>query len=644
MRFPLQIDRYMLRHFLPLLLLTFLICWFIVTMQFIWRYTDDFVGKGLDLGSIFRILMDVALMVVPTALPLGILLAGIMTFGGLGERLELLAIKSSGMPLIRIMLSLSGVTFLLSIGLFFYLNKVVMEAQVKFFQMVFSVREARPDLDLPEGTFFSGIKGYNLFVREKDHERKTLNGLMIYDQTDGFDRTRIIVADSGRLRMDTSKTFLTLDLFDGESFQLLGNEGFLNKDGYTGENVPPTYYKEQFRQKRIIIPFDANFKLQSDEDLRGQFVGKNLAQLTRFIQDTARYALDSVGQVNRWAAINGFNSMRYEGFSQSFGGEEALLSAARVEPFTLDSLEKRLSAAQRIEGLTWAQDRISSFSSDAGYMFSTYDWQAYYYRTHDQERHRKFTFPVACLLFFFIGAPLGSIIRKGGIGTPMVTSVLLFIIYYMVDTYGYKMSYNGQWPVWIGMWLSSFLLLPTGVILTWLATRDSARLNVDALGMTVKRFLRPVQRRSLTVRELVLQPMEPVEVEKMIAETERRLHLLQNHTFLSQGYLKPRELTTLNTLYHQLYLQLEGLVDRGIDYKEGLLLAPLQELPQIGKYFSFLLPRQLWGQWILLLTPPLALLYIPYLYTLKVKKGRRLKRLDVKLQQLKTTYQKTWTT
>lgn len=633
----------MLQQFLPLLALTFAVCWFVVIMQFMWRYVDDFIGKGIALSTLGHVLIFAAEMVLPTALPLGILLASLMTFGGMGERLELLAIKSSGTPLHKVMIPLFFTSLLLGVGLFVYLNTVVMEAQVKFYQIAFSARQKQPDLEIPEGSFYNGITNYNLYVQKKDHKHRTLRGILIYDMSNGFNETRIIRADSGKLTMDLSKTFLTLDLYNGESFQNLKESITPNKNSNNNNNLPKPFIKEHFQYKQIVIPFDANFKLQSDDDLRNQFVGKNLFQLNKYIQDTARYALDSVGIHNAKILMHQVNNARYADLhipdaDTTKVWKQAIENLQQQSIHTqvnIDSLLQRANVDQRIAALSVAVSRLQNLSSESQFRDGEYEWQAYYYRTHDQERHRKFTFPAACIIFFFIGAPLGSIIRKGGIGTPMVTSVLLFIVYYMIDTYGYKMGYTGQWPVWIGMWLSTFALLPLGIFLTYQATRDSSSLNLDAIISAFKEFFNPKKKRAFRIRELIINEMSNQEAVQhtlsLSMQTDQLLHL----PFISKGKPSFANLRNLQMHYKELKNSTNQYATALLDNPTKGLPTKLAELPLQRASFTPLFGNRHWLYILLVPLLPISLALICYLYTIRKKERARLKKQIEILRNIK---------
>ncbi len=596
---------------MPLLVMTFVICWFVVLMQMLWSRADEIVGRGLDTWVLIQLLFHAAVMALPTATPLGILLASVMTFGGLGERLELLAMKSAGVPLYRIMSPLFVVGITIGLALFVYLNTAMMDAQVKFFQIIFSAQQSRPDLEIPQGVFYNQIPGYSLFVKKKNHENRTLHELMIYDFSRGSSQPRIVLADSGKLQMDASKTFLTLDLYKGESFEQLSQGSFFEGSSSTSSHdrdLPASYLKEHFSHKRIVIWFDTNFKMIDDEGLRSQFVGKNLLQLNRYIRDTAIYNLDSVGRSNAREALSGSLADRYTQTSirpldpspEAKQHLQALEQGAKRQQITLDSLYRMASPEQLETALKNASEKLHNMTELATFWDGAYQAEAYNFRSHSQERHRKFTFPVACIVFFFIGVPLGALIRKGGIGMPMVTSILLFVVYYMIDT-------------WLGMWFSTFILLPIGAFLTYEASRDSVALNLDELMFRLKKFLRPERIRNIIPKELILNYVSTEEAKKLISTAQEKMQEVAKNPFFTHRRIGFSTLSQLNRDYGQTSRSLDRLVDRLVDTDNRLVLAKLMDLPQLPRLFAPLLPKKKAIYIVLLGILPLSLPYVWYL-------------------------------
>ena len=497
---------YMLQSYVPLLLMTFFICLFIVLMQFLWRYIDDLVGKGLTIDVIGELFFYAALTMVPMALPLAILLASLMIFGNLGEKFELTAMKASGISLLKVMSPLIVLISFIAVGAFFFQNNVLPIAQTKMWTLLYSMRQKSPELEIPEGVFYSQIPGYNFYVESKDRESGTLFNMMIYDVSRGFDNARVILADSGHLKSADDKIHLFLQLYNGEQFEnLRENQGNVNQG-----NQP--YRREQFDLKEILLAFDANFNRMDESGMRNQYVGKNMRELQATI-DSVGHRVDSIGNIYAREISDG-TYVRVSQYIEEKKGDTIVRkprpTVAMSTPINIDSLFYKENPTKSRSYLTMALNRATNIRQE--YEFKSYvmDEDRTTIRRHGIEMHKKFTLSFACLVFFFIGAPLGAIIRKGGIGTPLVISVFLFIFYYIIDNTGYKFARDGVMPVWEGIWLSSFVLLPLGVFLTYKAMRDSAVLNIDAYKNFFRR-LRGTQKRELEVKEYAMEDVTPAE-------------------------------------------------------------------------------------------------------------------------------------
>ncbi|MDE7236457.1 MAG: LptF/LptG family permease, partial [Paramuribaculum sp.] len=278
----------MMRSFVPLFVMTFFICLFIVLMQFLWKSIDDLVGKGLTFDVIAELFFYAALSMIPMALPLSILLASLMTFGNLGENFELTAIKASGVSLLKAMRPLIALIIAISIGAFFFQNDVLPIAQTKMWTLLFSVRQKSPEVEIPEGVFYDQIPGFNLYVESKNRDTGTLYDVMIYDMSSGFDNARVILADSGKLMSAADKVHLYLTLWKGEQFENLSDQQAVKGAG----SVP--YRRESFDFKEILLSFDANFNRMDEEGMRNQYVGKNIRELQATI-DSVTHRIDSIG-------------------------------------------------------------------------------------------------------------------------------------------------------------------------------------------------------------------------------------------------------------------------------------------------------------------------------------------------------------
>lgn len=499
-----RLYRYMLRSYVPLLLMTFFICLFIVLMQFLWRYIDDLVGKGLSIDVIGELFFYAALTMVPMALPLAILLASLMIFGNLGEKFELTAMKASGISLLKVMSPLIILISFIAVGAFFFQNNVLPVAQTKMWTLLYSMRQKSPELEIPQGVFYTQIPGYNFYVESKDRDSGTLFNMMIYDVSRGFDNARVILADSGHLKSADDKAHLFLQLYNGEQFENLRDNG-----AYSQSSQP--YRSENFDLKEILLAFDANFTRMDEAGMRNQYVGKNMTQLQATI-DSVGLRVDSIGAVyakeikeRPYINVTPVSTRLVNGKAV----EEVRIPypAASVRSYNIDSLFYADQNRTR-NYLTSAIGRVQTIKQEYEFRSFVMEEDRATIRRHGIEMHRKFTLSFACLVFFFIGAPLGAIIRKGGIGTPLVISVLLFIFYYIIDNTGFKFARDGKTAVWEGVWLSSFVLLPLGVFLTYKAMRDSAVLNIDAYKNFFRR-LRGLQRRELELKQYAMVDVTP---------------------------------------------------------------------------------------------------------------------------------------
>lgn len=490
---------FILQSFVPLFVMTFFICLFIVLMQFLWRYIDDLVGKGLGVDVIAELFFYAALSMVPMALPLSILLASLMTFGNLGERFELTAMKASGISLLRVMSPLIVLMAIISVAAFFFQNNVLPVAQTKMWTLLFSMKQKSPELEIPEGVFYDQIPGYNLYVEKKNRDNGTLYDIMIYDVSKGFDNASIILADSGRLAMTEDKTHLFLSLWNGESFENL------KEAGQSMGNVP--YRRESFDEKEILVSFDANFNRMDEDGMRSQFVGKNMSELQATI-DSVSLRVDSIGRSygREMRQMRRFGVQPYTVSYDTAGHMTSTLvpDVMLARPVNVDSMLHGGSSASALNYINQALTRARRQKQDYEFKGLMLQDDRKTIRRHGIELQKKFTLSFACIIFFFIGAPLGAIIRKGGLGMPLVISVFLFIFYFIIDNTGYKMARDGHMEIWEGMWLSSAVLLPLGIFFTYKAMRDSAVFNKDAYVAFFRRLAGMREKRHIEVKELVM--------------------------------------------------------------------------------------------------------------------------------------------
>lgn len=545
----------MLQRFLPLLSMTFFICLFIVLMQFLWKSIEDLVGKGLSVGVICELFFYAALSMVPTALPLAVLLASLMVFGNLGEKFELTAMKASGISLFRIMRPLIVFMAFLAVGAFFFQNDVLPIAKTKMWTLLFSVRQKSPEVEIPVRSFYDQIPNMNLYTESKNPETGMLYGMILYDLSRGYDNTRVILADSGRFNFTEDKTRLFLHLYSGEMFENMRD----NSMGASSSRYMP-FRREHFDDKQIYFPFDANFNRIDEGGMRSQYIGQNVRQLMHSIDSIGR-EVDSVGTQYATEIRNApyFGLTRTITQRQPDGTFENIErpKVALDQPIDIDSIITARGPSLQKSYLTQALAKAKRQKQEYMYRSLALSEQAKLMRRHDIEMQRKFTLSFACIIFFFIGAPLGAIIKKGGLGMPLVISVLLFIVYFLIDNAGYKMARDGKMPVWEGIWLSSFVLLPMGVFFTYKAVGDSAVFNMDAYRNFFRRLIGKTMARDLTLKEVRMTEVEPSVAADMLS------HFLESAIATKQNMAALTPLKRLFATSHTALLrqELNNLVD-----------------------------------------------------------------------------------
>lgn len=615
----------MLQSFLPLFLMTFVICLFIVLMQFLWKYIDELVGKGLEMNVILELFMYAALSMVPLALPLSILLASLMTFGNLGEQFELTAMKASGVSLIKSMRPLIVLMIFVAIGAFFFQNNVLPIAQTKMYTLLYSMRQKSPELDIPEGVFYDQITGFNLFVNKKDRETGILHDLLIYDVSKGTDNSTIIYADSGKMSFTDDKQHLFLTLWHGEQF-----ENLREQQGMSSNNVP--YRRESFDNKEVMIAFDANFNRMDESGMRNQYVGKNISELQATI-DSVNERVDSIGAVYGKAIKEipyfGINYYRYE------RTDTGLVSTHQNEvmmehPLNLDSIFTGANPAFKKSYLNQALGKAKRTKQDYEFKSLTMSDDRRIIRRHAIELMKKYTLSMACLVFFFIGAPLGAIIRKGGLGTPLVISVFLFIFYYIIDNTGYKMARDGKVDVWEGIWLSTFVLLPLGIFFTYKAVNDSAVFNKDAYVNFFRKLFGTAETRKLQMKELI---MDDVDTDVALNKIEHLNDICQK--FLDryarrQNYIQYWTEGFDRHQIHTISAELEQLVDYLSNSSKKVIILKLMELPIMRHLWLYQPSDYRWLSWIFIILFPIG---IP-LYIFGTKSQQHLKE---EIQHIMTT-------
>ena len=470
-----KLYKLILRSYLGPFVLTFFIALFILVMQFLWKYIDDLVGKGLQWNVIGELLFYASTTFVPLALPLAILLSSLMTFGNLGERYELVAMKSAGISLRKAMKPLIVLSVFISIFAFFFSNNILPVTNLKFKSILYDVRQQKLALNIRPGIFYNGIDGYVMRVGKKDKDGVTIRNVIIYDHSSRMGNTNVTQADWGRMEQSDDGSILELTLYDGFNFD--------EKTGRKYDHNRPmqrTYFGEQYRR------FDlSEFKMMrtNEELFKNHYQMLNLKQL-EISEDSLKREMD-----NRAAGLERAIELSYFYNKQLDSTRYASL------PDTIEVLAPviafdSMSKADLTSIYDLALNSARNTRNNVEFNKSDHENRMILLRKHQVEWHRKFTLSIACLVLFFIGAPLGAIIRKGGLGLPLIISVVFFVIYHVISMTGEKSVKAGQMAPIVGMWLSSAILLPLGVFLTYKATTDSPLLDTESWQRFIQRFFK----------------------------------------------------------------------------------------------------------------------------------------------------------
>lgn len=514
-----KLDWYVLKKFLLVFAGAFFVVLFVFMMQFTWRYVDDLIGKGLSFDILAKFYWYMAQTLVRDSLPLSVLLASLITFGNMGESFELLAMKAAGIPLIRIMRPLAIFAAFLTGTSFYFQNFTSPDAQINMRTLLFSMKEQSPAVEIPEGVFYNGVPNINIYVQRKNTLTGMLYQTIIYKTDQGFDRAQIVLADSARLEVTRDKMHLRLELWNGEQFESLESSGgAATQMMQNGAHEP--FDRETFRFKTLLIDFDSNFSLMDKSLIAGMPTAKNMKQIQQSV-DSMNAELDSVGrQFYKDACVTYYrrpqlpakDSVALLNLLRSRQGQSTLAFdtiVAHTDP-------QKLQMARQI-----ALSSVKSVSADLEWKAMGADQEQRSLLGHEVEWHNKITYSLACLLFFFVGAPLGAIIRKGGLGMPTVISVAIFIVWYIIYTSGMKMARDGNINMVLGMWISTMVIAPFSVFFTYKANKDSVVFNIDAYKHFFVRLFglrtsRHIFRKEVIIDEPRLDKL-PVEIEALIS-------------------------------------------------------------------------------------------------------------------------------
>jgi len=569
-----KLYSFMFWTFLQLLLATFSVCLFILLMQWLWKYVDDLVGKGVEISVLAELFFYSANQLVPQALPIAVLLASLMTFGNLGEHLELLAMKSSGISLIRIMKPLIILTFFLSCISFVFHNNVLPGAQAKLFTILYSIRMKTPELDIPEKSFYKGIEKYNIYVGKKD-KTGLLMDVMIYEYSKGFDNMKVIVADSGRMNISDDKTCLIFTLYNGESFQNFN----INKSRFDQNQIP--FQRQKFNIQDILINFNSNLVMADESFFSNREFSKNIPELRSFIRERSISDDSITNDIRSNIAENVYTSS----FKQARSSRTTSNLQNDTIPYSnYELLYKSFSEDKKLQLLNEAKTKVDRLVNDYSYKLYEQTDSQRPIRGHKIELHRKFTWSLACFLFFFIGAPLGAIIRKGGLGLPAVLSVFLFILYYYVDIFGMKMVRQDNWPTWEGMWLSSFVLASLGLFFTYKAVNDSVVFNIDAWKETLLRFTGKREIRNYSKKTVIMNFPDYKEDIRIMEKWNEEANL-----YIGKKRKIPFYISFWKQNFNDMHLTnllsvMDNWIDDLLNSNENLIIGKLMDYPVINSF------------------------------------------------------------
>ena len=472
-----KLQHFMLKSFAGPFVATFFISMFVLMMQFLWMHIDDLVGKGLDGDIILQLLFYVSMTLVPMGLPLAVLLASIMTFGSLGENYELTALKAAGISLYRIMKPLIALIMVLTLAAFFFSNNVLPYANLKASSLLYDIKRQKPEMSLKDGVFANEMDDYRI---KQDHTNKQtgmMYNIMIYNHSEASRNYEVTIADSGRMDTDPTGQYMEVRLYNGWSYT---DEGYKDRKQ---KNYP--FRRVSFEKQFFLIPLEDNALKRTDEDLFKNSYGMlNIRQLEH-AEDSLAKSLERTQQ-NRVRQMLRQNYVKRKEVSAV--KDSTLRAETRGQRLNLDSLAATMDAHEQKEAADKALEYARAAQNAYRGEITIIDRQKEMIRRHQIEWHRKFTLSFACFIFFFIGAPLGGIIRKGGLGAPVVVSIFLFIVYYIIWMMGERAAREGALEPWQGMWISSVILLPLGIILTYTAMTDSAVMSSEAYMNFIKRI------------------------------------------------------------------------------------------------------------------------------------------------------------
>ncbi len=467
-----KLHQYMLKSYLGPFFFTFFVALFILLMQFLWKYIDDLVGKGLEWYVIFRLLFYASATFVPMALPLAVLLSSLMTFGNLGEHYELVAAKSAGISLRRLMKPLTYLAVFISIFALLFSNYVFPVAYLKFGSLLYDVRQKKLAFDIKEGIFNNDLDKYVMRVGRKAKDNKTIYDILIYDHSKHMGNVKVTTADKGIMELTPDQQKVLFKLYNGNTYTEVTDQKDYRK------TRPFEYMK--FKNQTLVFDLSQLNLNRTDEALfRNHYSMLNIRQLDKTIdsltkQKVKREKLYRTNIVKRYQPVLALDTVE----------NNKKLLAETIDTSELKRIRYPLLDNLPPDGKMRAVDAALSFARNRkdNILFTKKEMESktQLITRHEIVWHQKFRLSIACLIFFFIGAPLGAIIRKGGLGFPVVISVVFFVFYHVITMIGEKAATTGEWSVFWGMWTSTLIILPIGLFLTYKATTDAPLLDSES--------------------------------------------------------------------------------------------------------------------------------------------------------------------
>ena len=585
-------------------------------MQFLWRYVDELIGKGLSMDVLAQFFWYMGLMLVPQALPLAILLSSLISFGNLGESSELTAIKAAGISLMQAFKPLIFLVILITFGSFYFQNVVGPDAYTSFKRLLVSMKQKSPELEIPEGIFYDGIPGTNLYVQRKDMNTGMLYGVMIYRMNGGYEDAAIILADSGMLQSTAEKKHLLMTLYSGEWF-----ENMRSQDLAGSASVP--YRRETFSTKRIVLDFDGGFNMADMAGASASAQSKSMSKIKHDL-DSIREFNDSVGRVYYEEA------KRSNFYLPQLGSEDSTKLAKAREKETManiDSAYGKLSSETKLavlrEALGTVRMRTTELEMKGNYTADLHKED----RSHQIEAFNKITLSLSCIIFFFIGAPLGAIIRKGGLGVPVIISVLVFIIYYIFENSGMRMARADNWTVWFGKCISTAVLAPVAIFFTYKANNDSVVFNTDVYVNILRTALGLRSKRHVYVKEVIINDPKYTDDAAIL---ERISHMItaysQEHNLLrAPNPIKVFFREGDDTQIRDINEELETVIEDLSNTRDKVIINELNNYPMMATHAHTRPFKRRWLNIITGLTLPVGLFFYLRMCRFRLRLMRDLK-------------------